>query len=99
LTIEPEPALLVLDADGVARIGATRVTLDTLVAAFEEGATAEEIVRQYPSLQLADVCSVIGYYLRGARVSRPIFAIGRPRGPQFGRKTSPASIQQACAPG
>ncbi len=33
-------------------------------AAFEEGATAEEIVQQYPSLQLADVYSVIGYYLR-----------------------------------
>ena len=29
-----------------------------------EGATAEEIVQQYPSLQLADVYHVIGYYLR-----------------------------------
>ncbi|MEO0869309.1 MAG: DUF433 domain-containing protein, partial [Cyanobacteria bacterium J06642_11] len=29
-----------------------------------EGATAEEIVEQYPSLQLADVYSVISYYLR-----------------------------------
>jgi len=64
LTIGVEPVPLVLDADGVARIGGTRVTLDTLVAAFEEGATAEEIAHQYPSLQLADVYSVIGYYLR-----------------------------------
>ena len=64
LTIEPEPVPLVLDADGVARVAATRVTLETLVAAFEKGATAEEIVHQYPSLQLADVYSVIGYYLR-----------------------------------
>jgi uncharacterized protein (DUF433 family) len=64
LTIGAEPVPLVLDADGVARIGRTRVTLDTLVAAFEEGATAEEIAHQYPSLQLADVYSVIGYYLR-----------------------------------
>lgn len=55
---------LALGADGVARVAATRVTLETLVAAFEEGATAEEIVQQYPSLQLADVDSVIGYYLR-----------------------------------
>ena len=45
-------------------IGATRVTLDTVVAAFHEGATAEEIVQQYPTLQLADTYSVIGYYLR-----------------------------------
>jgi uncharacterized protein (DUF433 family) len=48
----------------VARVGGTRVTLDTLVAAFREGAAAEEIVQQYPSLDLADVYSVIGYYLR-----------------------------------
>jgi uncharacterized protein (DUF433 family) len=64
LTIGAEPVPLALDADGVARVGKTRVTLDTLMAAFEEGATAEEITHQYPSLELADVYSVIGYYLR-----------------------------------
>ena len=52
------------DADGVIRIGGTRVTLDTVVAAFEAGATAEEIVQQYPSVALADAYSVIAYYLR-----------------------------------
>jgi uncharacterized protein (DUF433 family) len=55
---------LQVDADGVARIGGTRVTLDTLIAAFSDGATAEEIAQQYPSLNLADVYYVIGYYLR-----------------------------------
>jgi uncharacterized protein (DUF433 family) len=64
LTIEPAPVPLRTDADGVVRVGRTRVTLDTVVAAFEEGATAEEIVQQYPSLDLADVYSVIGFYLR-----------------------------------
>jgi len=52
------------DADGVIRVGGTRVTLDTLVAAFDAGATAEEIAQQYPSIALADVYSVIAYYLR-----------------------------------
>ena len=52
------------DADGVIRVGGTRVTLDTLIAAFEAGATAEEMVQQYPSVALADVYSVIAYYLR-----------------------------------
>lgn len=52
------------DADGVIRVGGTRVTLDTLVAAFDAGGTPEEIVRQYPSVALADVYSVIAYYLR-----------------------------------
>ena len=39
-------------------------TLDTLVAAFDAGATAEEIAQQYSSVSLADVYSVITYYLR-----------------------------------
>jgi uncharacterized protein (DUF433 family) len=52
------------DSQGVIRVSTTRVTLDTLVMAFSEGATAEEIAQQYPSVPLADVYSVIGYYLR-----------------------------------
>ena len=52
------------DADGVVRVGGTRVTLDTIVAAFDAGATAEEIAQQYSSIALADVYSVITYYLR-----------------------------------
>ncbi len=77
LLVIPEPAPLASDADGVVRIGSTRVTLDTVVAAFQEGMTPEGIVEQYPSLQLAQVYSVIGYvlnhreeveaYLRGRR--------------------------------
>jgi uncharacterized protein (DUF433 family) len=52
------------DADGVVRVAGTRVTLDTIVAAFGAGATAEEIAQQYSSISLADVYSVITYYLR-----------------------------------
>jgi uncharacterized protein (DUF433 family) len=52
------------DADGTVRIGRTRVTIDTVVEAFITGATAEEIAQQYPSLELADIYQVIGYYLR-----------------------------------
>lgn len=50
--------------DGVVRVGGTRVTLDSVVDAFQEGLTAEEILDEYPSLSLADVYAVIGYYLR-----------------------------------
>jgi len=51
------------DADGVIHVSNTHVTLDTIVTAFKEGATAEEIAQQYPSVPLADVYYVIGYYL------------------------------------
>jgi uncharacterized protein (DUF433 family) len=64
LAIVAEPTPLKLNEDGIVLVGKTRVTLDTVVIAFLEGAIAEEIVEQYPSLQLADVYSVIGYYLR-----------------------------------
>jgi uncharacterized protein (DUF433 family) len=64
LLIETQPVPLAIDADGVVRVGNTRVTLDTVIAAFLEGATAEEIAHQYPSLNLADIYSVIGYHLK-----------------------------------
>ena len=64
LALTADPLPLAADADGVLRVGATRVSLDTLVTAFLEGATAEEIAQQYPSLSLPDVYAVISYYLR-----------------------------------
>jgi uncharacterized protein (DUF433 family) len=64
LSIAKETVPLSADAEGVLRVGNTRVTLDVLVACFADGATAEEIVQRYPTLQLADVYQVIGYYLR-----------------------------------
>jgi uncharacterized protein (DUF433 family) len=52
-----------LDSDGVYRVGGTRVRLDTVVTAFQQGCTAEEIMLRYPSLELGDIYSTIGYYL------------------------------------
>lgn len=64
LTLVKERVPLDTDRDGVVRVGRTRVTLDTVIAAFKEGAAAEEIVYRYPTLNLADVYAVISYYLR-----------------------------------
>ena len=47
LAIAPERLLLAEDADGVMRVGRTRVTLDTVVGAFNDGASAEDIVSMY----------------------------------------------------
>ncbi|MBH8551455.1 DUF433 domain-containing protein [Nostocaceae cyanobacterium CENA357] len=64
LAIALEPAPIEIDAHGIVRVAKTRVTLDTVVTAFLEGCTPEEIGEQYPSLQLSDIYLVIGYYLR-----------------------------------
>jgi uncharacterized protein (DUF433 family) len=50
--------------DRVIRVAGTRVTLDTVIEAFNAGATAEEIAQDYSVLDLADIYSVITYYLR-----------------------------------
>lgn len=62
LTADPPP--LTTGDDGVVRVGGTRVTLDTVVEAFREGLTPEEIQQQYPSLGLTHVYSAIAYYLQ-----------------------------------
>jgi uncharacterized protein (DUF433 family) len=61
--IASEPAPLEFTTDGVIRIGKTRVTLDTVIAVFKQGTTAEEIAYRYPSLKLADIYATIAFYL------------------------------------
>lgn len=61
---QPQTIPLDADHDGVIRVRGTRITLDTVVEAFRHGANAEEITQQYPTLSLADVYSVVGYFLR-----------------------------------
>lgn len=64
IEIEAEPIPLVVDQSGTVRVCGSRVTLDTIVYAFREGATPEEIAQQYPTLSLVDVYAVITFYLR-----------------------------------
>jgi uncharacterized protein (DUF433 family) len=62
LTTDPTP--LSTDRHGVVRVGGTRVTLDSVVGAFLQGATAEEIALRYDVLSLSDVYATIAHYLR-----------------------------------
>ena len=70
------PAPITKDEDGVLRIAGTRVTLDSIVAAFDLGATPEEIVQRYPSVDLASAYAVIAYVLRH-RESVDLYLTGR----------------------
>jgi uncharacterized protein (DUF433 family) len=53
-----------LDAQGTIRVGRSRVTLDTVIAAYHQGTSPEKIVRQYPAVTLAEVYGAIAYYLQ-----------------------------------
>jgi uncharacterized protein (DUF433 family) len=55
---------LSMDQAGVLRVSGTRVSLDSIIFAFNEGATPEEIAQQYTTLNLADVYAVVSYYLQ-----------------------------------
>jgi uncharacterized protein (DUF433 family) len=59
-----DPVPLVTNQAGVLLVQPTRVPLATVAAAFHEGATAEQIAQQYPSVPLTSVYQVIGYYLQ-----------------------------------
>lgn len=52
------------DQDGVIRVSGSRVQLETIILAFQDGATAESIAQSYSTVPLADVYQVIAYYLR-----------------------------------
>lgn len=64
LMIAPETVPLKTDSGGVVRVGGTRVSLDQIVSAFNEGSTPEQIVDSFDTLSLADVYAAIAYYLR-----------------------------------
>jgi uncharacterized protein (DUF433 family) len=55
------------DEDGILRVTGSRVALDSIVHQFKNGATAEQIQEDFPSVTLRDVYSVIAHYLQHAR--------------------------------
>jgi uncharacterized protein (DUF433 family) len=62
--LQPESPPLREDASGALRVGDSRVLLELVVRAFQDGATPETIVQRYATLKLPDVYTVIAYYLR-----------------------------------
>ena len=55
---------LAADEHGTMRIAGTRVTLDSIVALFDQGATPEQITQSFPGLKLGDVYAVVTFYVR-----------------------------------
>lgn len=64
MMLQTESPPLHQEASGAIRVGESRVLLELVIHAFEDGATPETIVQQYPTTTLADIYGVIAYYLR-----------------------------------
>jgi len=65
------------DCEGTIRVGGSRVSLDVVVADFENGSTAEEIAQRYQTITLKDVYCTIAYYLQHTEELRPYLEDGR----------------------
>jgi len=52
------------EPSGAVRVGNSRVLLELVIRAFQDGATPEAIVQRYPSTTLSDIYAVVTYYLR-----------------------------------
>lgn len=63
LLVDSMPKPVRKDKFGVFRVGASRISLDSVVQAFNEGLDAAEIREEYISLSLAEVHAAIAFYL------------------------------------
>lgn len=63
-TVQAEAPPLTADASGALRVGNSRVLLEIVVRAFQDGATPETIIQRFSMLALPDVYAVLAYYLR-----------------------------------
>jgi uncharacterized protein (DUF433 family) len=64
---EPK-AYVRVDEQGAWRVGQTRVPLESVVIAFQEGQSPDAIREQYPALSLEEVHGAIAYYLANREV-------------------------------
>jgi uncharacterized protein (DUF433 family) len=92
ITVAEAPPLSMLP-DGAVRVRGTRVSLDSVVHAFDQGCTPEEIKSKYPTLQLADIYAVITFYLRHRDEVHDYLKEGRQKAEEVRRK-----VEEICPP-
>jgi uncharacterized protein (DUF433 family) len=64
LAFTPTPVPLVTLDDGTIRVTGTRVPLDTIVYAFRQGSTPEEITQRYSTVTLDAAYAIIAWVLQ-----------------------------------
>jgi uncharacterized protein (DUF433 family) len=61
------PVPLREEPSGVLRVGKSRVLLELVIEAYQQGESPAGIVEMYPDLELGDVFAVVAYYLANQR--------------------------------
>jgi uncharacterized protein (DUF433 family) len=64
------------ERDGGFYVAGTRVSLDSVVIRFQEGASPERIVQSFPALKLSQVYGAIAYYLENEQMINEYLAEG-----------------------
>jgi uncharacterized protein (DUF433 family) len=55
IILQSEAPPLREDASGALRVGSSRVLVELVIRAFQDGATTETIAQRYPTATLADI--------------------------------------------
>ncbi len=59
----PAVDYVTIDDHGVMRVGSTHVMLDSIIASFHAGASAETIAQEFPGASLEEIYGAIAYFL------------------------------------
>jgi uncharacterized protein (DUF433 family) len=76
------------ERNGGLYVAGQRVSLDSVIIHFQEGATPQEIVDSFPALKLWEVYGAIAYYLENESVIGDYVAEGKR---EFERRRTPLS--------
>lgn len=90
--IHPHAPSLGEDKDGTIRIGTTRVPLETVIAAFWQGAAPEEIMLRFDVLTLPQIYEAISYYLNHREEADAYLEKQREKGHRVRRKLEAAAM-------
>lgn len=93
LTLELPIVPITISPQGVALVRGTRVPIDTVITAFGQGDTPEEIAQNFPTISVADAYAVIAYYLQHQAVVDAYLAERRQR-----RAAQRAAVEQRLDP-
>jgi uncharacterized protein (DUF433 family) len=64
------------ERNGGLYVAGTRVSLDSVVIRFQQGASPEKIVQSFPALKLSQVYGAIAYYLENEATVKEYIAEG-----------------------